>query len=432
MNVRSPIFLTSVIFLVSVPLFGAKRITNRQVILRQSTKAFSKPSFAPATNSRARNGLSKKAQHELEQAIFKHLQLNQEKLNNNELSKEGISTSSGGNGVAGAVLESYAPPLADLPVFKKYVAPLVAEIGRHSRPLADQLMGYFTDPAAGKTWFFLPVELPKIPSSKIGVLFQTQQLAIQSMREVFISTLHLPEENDPEGDLKLATLLVHEGLMAARLWDINNQFRECRELRSPPPNLKCARQLATFDYEDIRKMTSFLMSHRTRINREDLANVLSVTGFFIEMTDNTRLGPLMDIANIINFPYSTNLWGFVANSERPCGLDAKYDNAFNELQLTFSYPSDIGNEKSETFAYTFSTPPTIEKGDNSTIVTLQPKNATSPLENVIVEFTNNRPVKADFASFNRTCTTFRGSGYDRYQFVYAYRLYREKEQAPTN
>lgn len=74
-----------------------------------------------------------------------------------------------------------------------------------------------------RSWMMIPGDLDKIPSLKMGIHVETDQVAIHKMREVWINSKLFDEMNLADRQ----TLLVHEVVMGVRFLEFSNEMDRC-------------------------------------------------------------------------------------------------------------------------------------------------------------------------------------------------------------
>ena len=74
-----------------------------------------------------------------------------------------------------------------------------------------------------RSWYFIGIELNRIPALSIGVQFQTDQAALQRMKEVWINSIIYKTMAPNER----AGLMLHEVLMGVRLLAFTSDFDRC-------------------------------------------------------------------------------------------------------------------------------------------------------------------------------------------------------------
>jgi len=224
--------------------------------------------------------------------------------NQPKLGANGTIDSGGCNGFEKGCLESYAVDITTLPEYQKVVKPIgekMVAINDKNAAEDDKKNG-ITDElsvlAKSKVWYFVPTSLDQIPSDKLGVAFSTEQLALQSKREIWIDA----KKYQALSDQAKGELLLHELVMAQYLIkymtqaeidkvlsasyplsssvateDIGNLYDKA----NPPPKFE---GLNKEDYENIRGMTRFVLENSSSLTNEQFKK--AVKRFSFPGTDN--------------------------------------------------------------------------------------------------------------------------------------------------
>lgn len=136
----------------------------------------------------------------------------------------GADSGGGGSGVNGKPLEAYAVSLKKVSSFKNLVMPIILKIQEaHPRFASDM-----THIAINRKWYFIPVDLNKLPAESIGVSFgdkDLQQLALQNLNAVWLDSKVFDREENSEDDR--ATLILHEIIMGIRLMSYKSALDNC-------------------------------------------------------------------------------------------------------------------------------------------------------------------------------------------------------------
>lgn len=213
--------------------------------------------------------------------------------NNMDSPQGGVDDGGGGNGVNNKPLEAYAKRLQDVGVFQTMVLPIIQKVAEtHPRFASD--MAHI---ALNRKWYFLPVELNKLPSQAIGVSFSDadlQQMALQNLNAVWInSKLFDASASDEDRGM----LVLHEIIMGIRLMKYKNALDNCysevalQGITDPKKHSKsrdtCAAtyafgksdalvpginkiQLSKDDYDNIRELGLELWQNRGEISEVQL------------------------------------------------------------------------------------------------------------------------------------------------------------------
>lgn len=206
---------------------------------------------------------------------------------NNNQPQGGVDDGGGGNGINNRPLENFTVPLYKIPEFNSQILPIIEKVNKVYPRLASDMAHI----ALNRIWYFLPVELKKIPAYLIGPGFgddKLQQMALQNLNSVYINSLIFEKMTDVDR----ATLLLHEIVMGIRLMKYKGSLDQCfseiaimklsQERKSEYQKLKdqCALKyglfgsdegntlsgnetridLTTKDYDNIREFVVFLES----------------------------------------------------------------------------------------------------------------------------------------------------------------------------
>jgi hypothetical protein len=213
----------------------------------------------------------------------------------------GIDGGGGGNGFAGESLEHWRVDLNLLPSYKVLKVKVIDSLALRFPKLAGDIFHLIER----RRWYLIPTELRNLPASKIGVYFNTEQMALQGLDEIWINDL-LFSKMDLEGQ---AILLLHEFLMGVRLLEFVSLFDLCLAdisfLKILPENAEryseerhqCFKRyrdiseldgsiglgknikLEDHDYFSIRSFTSLLMKDAETFNVQELADEMRIRRF---------------------------------------------------------------------------------------------------------------------------------------------------------
>jgi hypothetical protein len=168
---------------------------------------------------------------------------------------QGTFSGGGGNGINGRAIETYSVDIESLPEYKRVILPILRKMAA-GRP--DVLVTYLTWAVKNKAWYFVPVELEKLPKEKIQLSFQSDQLARHLENEVFI---YAPAYSDRTINER-AALLMHEMVMAAKLLMKKSPQAQCEALTKAsaieecrdPKTLKFASTLSAIGDDDVHSL----------------------------------------------------------------------------------------------------------------------------------------------------------------------------------
>jgi hypothetical protein len=175
---------------------------------------------------------------------------------------DGPGSSGGGNGYRGRPIESYITDITRLPEYRQHVEPAIAAIEKKVPSLGRDLRNV----ANFKNWYVLDVRLPNIPKDRLGVYFQTDQMALQSRKAVWIDSLLFRSTN--MSDLDRGTLIMHELVMGVKLSSLFEKGVSC---------IECT--LNGYEYETVRNLTYILLNKQDQFSAQDIINILNEGNF---------------------------------------------------------------------------------------------------------------------------------------------------------
>ncbi|MCM2280356.1 MAG: hypothetical protein NDI61_00760 [Bdellovibrionaceae bacterium] len=278
----------------------------------------------------------------------------------------GTGDSGGGNGIKGAMFESYVRDVTMLPEWKE-----------HLEPIHQKFLSLAKDPkypnrimrvlARAKKWYFVPMELGKIPKDRIGLEITSdpiQQFALQTRKEIWINS----ELYENMSNQRKAMLLLHEMIMSLyliRFEDFTTLCREFTDIENPyhdPAQCESGyvkdyfshmpaeprRSLSPDDYQSIRSMTAWLFKEYVGMNQEaDFYAQLRKHNFDGRLTDfEEKPAMTMDRKRI-----ELTLKGFARLGYLPkyCAYDKNF-NATQICELEFDFAPTRGDNDPARFA----------------------------------------------------------------------------------
>ena len=206
---------------------------------------------------------------------------------------QGPGDGGGGDTCNGKLIESYKLDIRTLPEYKKHITPLINRIS----PLQKNEKYFaFRDliSPTNKTWYLIDCKLDILAKHRKGLYLDTDQTAIQTKKEIFIDAKQFQNLNT---DNK-AKLLLHELLMGvymtnefsyADICNLNEAKAKCINSRlytsensfmpesSSPERVLPA--LTENDHQNIRALTAWLWSEKTKVLPKTFAAKMSQYGF---------------------------------------------------------------------------------------------------------------------------------------------------------
>jgi hypothetical protein len=205
-----------------------------------------------------------------------------------DLKSGGGSDTGGENGIgcsatkACAPLESFKENISEKPEYAEFILPIISKLSEVFKPLAADLIHL----AAERRWYFVPVELQKLPSRWIGVGFESDQVALHKKHEIWITTLLY----DQMTAKNKAIVLLHELVMGVRLMEYQNDLDHC--LAKAAINLTYSGGLSDYNYARQVCMHDAgpapLDPHEIRLDDEDHSNIRDLTMILIDKIDTIQ------------------------------------------------------------------------------------------------------------------------------------------------
>lgn len=196
----------------------------------------------------------------------------------------GTGDGGGGNTCQGRPIESYKISPTDLPSYKNKLQTFFFQL-RSRGDDVSRLLNYSLNT---KNWYVIPCELQNLQSDRIGALVSTEQAALQTFREVWISQKIFQTMSESEQ----ADLILHESLMGLRLLAKDSPRHQCLAY-SPDPNycnqasdkaLGTPKDLQASDYQAVRITTSQIRN----VASDDIEDLLGRQGFDLQERVFTR------------------------------------------------------------------------------------------------------------------------------------------------
>lgn len=143
---------------------------------------------------------------------------------------QGPGDTGGGNGINGRPIESYHVSIVEEKIFQETLKPVIQSLALLHQELAADMYHVALD----RKWYFVPVELAKIPSQLIGAHSETDQLALQTYKEIWFDAVKYKAMDDAAK----IRILLHEMVMGVRLLQFQAKLGKClaeatRELVKP-------------------------------------------------------------------------------------------------------------------------------------------------------------------------------------------------------
>lgn len=132
---------------------------------------------------------------------------------------DGTVDSGGGNGYNQKMLESFRKDLTETDAYSQKIEPILKNVSLRSAEVASTLYSVLLL----KPWYLVPFDLKELDPSTIGVQFNSDQLALHYLGEIWISNKYWTGMN-----LEQQTqLIIHEIIMGARLYKFKTDREKC-------------------------------------------------------------------------------------------------------------------------------------------------------------------------------------------------------------
>ena len=192
----------------------------------------------------------------------------------------------GGNGIGGNPVERFKVDITKLPEFK-ILEPILKKIDE-----VDANVNLRLEYVIAKNWYIVPISLQGLASAKTGLYFSTDQIALHTFKEIWISDQHYNnQESSPEDK---ATLLLHEIIMGLKVLKFASYYEQCLSgtlMIKMDGNPEWAHEycssgltkegmeskkieLTSKDHAEVRALTSYLMNPETQLTKTGLLQKL--------------------------------------------------------------------------------------------------------------------------------------------------------------
>lgn len=196
----------------------------------------------------------------------------------------GTGDGGGGNTCEGRPIESYSFQIENSEAYKTYIQPRIKTLLENQTDISRLITSSIRD----KKWYLLPCDLARLPDEKIGSAVQTEQAALQTFSEVWMSEKLFSAMSVRDQ----ADLLLHEMLMGLRLLKLDSLKNQCRAFAPTDKLAYCDESsntrrgrpldLTPDDYGDIRKATIDILAQPNDWTSQDLEYLLAKHNFSFE------------------------------------------------------------------------------------------------------------------------------------------------------
>jgi hypothetical protein len=209
----------------------------------------------------------------------------------------GTGDSGGGNGINGKALESHRIDVTALPEYHQFVLPALLRIQKVLPLLAHELE-YI---ALKRNWYFVPVPLKNLSQEQIGVGFATDQIALQTHRNIWMDNRHYSKMNPKERGV----ILLHEMVMGLKILAWSSPIDKCfASAVTKTQKNSCSVLNTAFSDEEI--FLFFVQNRKIKLKPEDYDEIRKVTGDLINNTEPKTFDQLVSWIKAIR-RYSTEM-----------------------------------------------------------------------------------------------------------------------------
>jgi hypothetical protein len=134
---------------------------------------------------------------------------------------QGGADMGGCNGIQSRCFEDFIVRIDEREEFKAVVLPIFEKLKKLYPPMAADILHLTRE----RSWYFVPVELNQIPSRYLGVGFKTEQIALHTKKEIWVSTKHY--ESTEVTVKSRGLILVHELVMGIRFMEFQTSLDKC-------------------------------------------------------------------------------------------------------------------------------------------------------------------------------------------------------------
>lgn len=164
----------------------------------------------------------------------------------------GADMGGGGNSVAGKPIDEYIESLESREVYRDLVQPVIMNIAAVHPRLASDMLHIVKD----RSWYWVPADLNKLDPRVIGSYFGADQIALQNLRAVWVSTKVFDTLSSKDSQ---AIFLIHELLIGIQLMQYQMPLDECL----------AGIALLSWDRDDKGQQTKRYAEARNRCYREN-------------------------------------------------------------------------------------------------------------------------------------------------------------------
>lgn len=224
-------------------------------------------------------------------------------------SAQGTGDSGGGNTFEGKPLESYLQDPEQLAATKNRIDPILKSLSAKN----EALRALVASGLERKSWYFVPTRLPKLSDSVVGSVVGTDQAALQTLNQVWISSPIF----DSMSETDQARLILHEMLMAVKILRFDSMYNQCLALgESSEECSQLSRKihgnvsdLTPLDYDNVRKAGAEIIQGYAKFTDADWEDLLASERFsFLSYTFRRKTqSKEVDVSDIVSWINSSRI-----------------------------------------------------------------------------------------------------------------------------
>ncbi len=245
----------------------------------------------------------------------------------------------GGNKICGRPIDAFRIKINDTPEFKKYINPIFQYFASTSSSGCEDCQSHAFAVGAhinytifNKGWYLVPCPIEKISKEKIGSVFDTEQVALQTFDDIWIDENKFNSMNEEDR----ALMIFHEIIMSIKILKSDSALNQC--IAFAPSESYCTGlynrprkkviDLNTSDYKDVRIVTNELFK-----------NYKSYDEIIRSSTPENTQKPksVYSLLRSYNFSNEYNIWSR-SSSEKPSVTIKELIHKLRTSQLTSSVP----------------------------------------------------------------------------------------------
>jgi hypothetical protein len=176
----------------------------------------------------------------------------------------------GGNKICGRPIEAFRKDIRELPEYKKYIDPILQYFASTAYPDCKNceihnfaLGAHIFHMINNKGWYIVPCPIDQISKEKVGSIYDTEQVAVQTFDDVWVDQDKFNSLSEEDRGL----MILHEVVMGIKILKFDSTAQQC-EVLVPDDKTYCSEiyqtkrksldKLSTTDYKDVRIVTNEL------------------------------------------------------------------------------------------------------------------------------------------------------------------------------